>query len=243
MCDRRYDSSKDYYSILRLPRGSVIDLKRAYYERSLEQHPDKMGGCEDFFKLVVEAYEVLSNPQAKRAYDRERFFTNFDDDDCKGCEDEGEEDIEVDDHFSFGYDNASTAPPRSQASPSYPGSSCGTSFSTVGSIGRAQRDREPRSCTFDHYYFNDYTERSRLLHLRIARNHNDSAWRIAKYDSDMAKRRMEAYPSKVSLIRSWERQAMITSERQIKKRADERVFKAHLSRARSLKAKQRCLRG
>jgi len=60
----------NYYQVLGLsfPAKSSL-IKRAYRKLSLQFHPDK-GGNEDLFNAVREAYEVLSNENTKRLYNR-----------------------------------------------------------------------------------------------------------------------------------------------------------------------------
>ncbi|KAG8871682.1 hypothetical protein FRB98_000615 [Tulasnella sp. 332] len=57
----RISRSKDYHEILSVPFGaSETEVKKAYRRCSLLFHPDK-GGNPEHFKLVSEAYSVLSN--------------------------------------------------------------------------------------------------------------------------------------------------------------------------------------
>ncbi|KAG1737222.1 hypothetical protein EDB19DRAFT_1895905 [Suillus lakei] len=61
--------TKDYYNILGIARDCTeLEIKKAYRQASLKHHPDK-GGDEEKFKLVVEAYAVLSDPQRRERYD------------------------------------------------------------------------------------------------------------------------------------------------------------------------------
>ncbi|MFA6523857.1 MAG: molecular chaperone DnaJ [Candidatus Peribacteraceae bacterium] len=66
--------AKDFYGVLGLSKGaSPDDIKKAYRRLSKELHPDKHKGnkeAERKFKEINEAYEVLSNPQKKQAYDQ-----------------------------------------------------------------------------------------------------------------------------------------------------------------------------
>jgi len=62
----------DFYEILGLNKGATIDeVKKAYRQMARKYHPDvsKESGAEDRFKKINEAYQILSNPQKKQAYD------------------------------------------------------------------------------------------------------------------------------------------------------------------------------
>ncbi|KAH9973385.1 hypothetical protein BJV74DRAFT_889074 [Russula compacta] len=62
-------SKTDYYKILGIPRDcNEVDIRSAYRRQSLKHHPDK-GGNEDWFKLLNEAYGVLSDPEQRKRYD------------------------------------------------------------------------------------------------------------------------------------------------------------------------------
>ena len=59
-----------YYDTLGVTRSaSADDIKKAFRKRARECHPDA-GGDEETFKRVNEAYEVLSDPQKRKLYDR-----------------------------------------------------------------------------------------------------------------------------------------------------------------------------
>lgn len=66
----------DYYAALRVePSADFRTLKKAYYRRAMECHPDRHQGSrvkEEEFKLVVEAFHVLSDPLARSRYDAQR---------------------------------------------------------------------------------------------------------------------------------------------------------------------------
>jgi len=66
---------RDYYEVLGVQRNAgVEDIKRAYRKGALKYHPDNFKGdkaeAETKFKELAEAYEVLSDPEKRRIYDR-----------------------------------------------------------------------------------------------------------------------------------------------------------------------------
>lgn len=68
MADKR-----DYYEVLGINKNASADeIKRAYRKMAKKYHPDvnKSADAEEKFKEVNEAYEVLSDPDKKAAYDR-----------------------------------------------------------------------------------------------------------------------------------------------------------------------------
>jgi molecular chaperone DnaJ len=63
----------DYYDTLGVPRTAGADeIKRAFRRLAMEYHPDRnqKPGAEARFKAINEAYEVLSDPDKRAAYDR-----------------------------------------------------------------------------------------------------------------------------------------------------------------------------
>lgn len=65
-------TSRDYYEILGIARSaSLEDIKKAYRKLALQHHPDRAGKeGEAKFKEINEAYQVLSDPQKRAAYDQ-----------------------------------------------------------------------------------------------------------------------------------------------------------------------------
>ena len=64
----------DYYEVLQVSReASEQELKTSYRKLAMQYHPDRNPGnpeAEDRFKACSEAYQVLSDPEKRAAYDR-----------------------------------------------------------------------------------------------------------------------------------------------------------------------------
>jgi molecular chaperone DnaJ len=66
-------ATKDLYGALGLSKGaSAEEIKKAYRKLAREHHPDKNQGdaaAEERFKEIQHAYDVLSDPEKRKAYD------------------------------------------------------------------------------------------------------------------------------------------------------------------------------
>ncbi len=66
-------SKRDYYEVLGISRNAGdSDLKQAYRRLAMKYHPDRNPGAESErkFKEAKEAYEILSDPKKRSAYDQ-----------------------------------------------------------------------------------------------------------------------------------------------------------------------------
>jgi len=72
--------NENYYKILDIDKKSDQDLiKKAYRNLSKIYHPDKNNGDDSKFKVIVEAYKVLSDESLKTEYDmKSKFGHNYD---------------------------------------------------------------------------------------------------------------------------------------------------------------------
>merc|ERR1719217_1923790 len=66
-------NAQDYYQALGVPKdASKSDVKKAYYKKAKQYHPDTNGGdtaAEKKFAELTEAYEVLSDDEKRKVYD------------------------------------------------------------------------------------------------------------------------------------------------------------------------------
>ena len=61
---------KDLYKILNIDKSSTTnDIKRAYKKMAFKHHPD-IGGTEENFKEISEAYEILGDEKRRNLYDK-----------------------------------------------------------------------------------------------------------------------------------------------------------------------------
>lgn len=67
-------AKRDYYAVLGVERGADDKtIKKAYRKLAKKYHPDTSAGdarAEEKFKEATQAYEILSDPEKRRLYDR-----------------------------------------------------------------------------------------------------------------------------------------------------------------------------
>ncbi|GGW75671.1 molecular chaperone DnaJ [Alteromonas halophila] len=67
-------SKRDYYEVLGVEKGAgEREIKKAYKKMAMKYHPDRTQGdkgLEEKFKEIQEAYEILTDPQKRAAYDQ-----------------------------------------------------------------------------------------------------------------------------------------------------------------------------
>ena len=73
-----HTTNRDYYKILGVTaKTPKNELKKKYRELAKKYHPDSNEGskeAEDKFKIVSEAYEILSDSKKRKEYDRQRNY-------------------------------------------------------------------------------------------------------------------------------------------------------------------------
>jgi curved DNA-binding protein CbpA len=73
---------KNYYAVLGVRKDATThELRRAYRDLAKKFHPDVAQDnpfAETHFATISEAYEILSNPDSRRAYDEERWLRGHD---------------------------------------------------------------------------------------------------------------------------------------------------------------------
>ncbi len=124
-------AKQDYYQILGIKRDAKPEeIKKAYRRLARKYHPDVNPGdkvAEERFKLITEAYDVLSDPKKRAVYDRHGYYAENLSGAATGSQTRGRGGFD----FS-GFDWSS-------------GSSSGTSFRDIFAelFGGGKQEREP----------------------------------------------------------------------------------------------------
>lgn len=65
------EPTNDHYSTLGVKRTATdAEIKLRYRDLAMKHHPDRAGGNADELVRINEAYEVLSDPESRRKYDK-----------------------------------------------------------------------------------------------------------------------------------------------------------------------------
>ncbi|QOD05856.1 J domain-containing protein [Pseudarthrobacter sp. BIM B-2242] len=111
-------ASISHYAVLDIsPDAAPEDVKRAYRSMAGKTHPDR-GGMTHMFRMVQEAYETLSDPDLRAAYDREMGFAPVPDAPAARYDEGGYEDAGHDEQDDApAYEDEAPVPQRKRLRP------------------------------------------------------------------------------------------------------------------------------
>eukprot|EP01035_Chromulina_nebulosa_P020999 gene20999-27212_t len=73
--------SREFYKILQVSHNATLaEIKKSYRQLALKYHPDITGGdktLSEKFKLITNAYEILSDEKKRSDYDRSMGYSRF----------------------------------------------------------------------------------------------------------------------------------------------------------------------
>lgn len=254
-----YDYRKDYYAVLGITPTEGSKAKTALFRLAKVLHPDKTNGdavLAERFKIAHEAYEVLTTPELKAYYDRDRAIAGYGPTPAHAYPSPSSQ-SSYDSNTSFSFitpnDGAKTsepATPQSQMPPEFRERQSAPYASTPSKPRQATPPEtptkpkptttqvqdppipDPEVCTFDDYYYADYTEKALLQQVREHCDKLTLKWRAARTQTRIAKHTKESMHDKYGVYaQEWKKRQQIALKLQHRKWQVEALLKRHKERA------------